>query len=40
MRKCLQTNSSLPQIETGAVNLYWGLFDDGLVHSEKSRERR
>lgn len=43
MRKRLQTNSSLPQIETGAVNLYCrskGLFDDGLVHSEKSRQRR
>ena len=43
MKKRLQTNSSLPQIETGAVNLYCrskGLFGDGLVHSEKSRQRR
>ena len=39
MKKRLQTNSSLPRIETGAVNLYCcskGLFDVGLVHSEKS----
>ena len=43
MRKRLQTNSSLPLIETGAVSLYClskGLFDVGLVHSEKSRQRR
>ena len=42
MRKLLQTNSSLPQIETGAVNLCCskGLFDEGLVHGEKSRQRR
>lgn len=41
--KRLQTNSSLPRIETGAVNLYCcskGLFDVGLVHSQKSRQRR
>lgn len=37
MKKRLQTNSSLPRIETGAVNLYCcrkGLFDVGLVHSQ------
>ena len=43
MKKRLQTNSSLPRIETGAVNLYCcskGLFDVGLVHSQKSRPLR
>ena len=37
MKKRLQTNSSLPRIETGAVNLYCcrkGLFDVGLVHMQ------